>query len=60
MRVDAVAREQAVDVVWCPFNLRPITQQMNNRPFVGKPVKAAYMWRDIERPAAWRNVPVPG
>ena len=58
MRVDVFAREHAVDVVWRPFNVRTITQLMNNRPFVGKPIKAAYMWRDIERRAAWRNLPV--
>jgi 2-hydroxychromene-2-carboxylate isomerase len=48
-RVDEVAEKEGVKVRWRPFNIRTITSEMNNRPFVGKPVKAAYMWRDLER-----------
>ena len=29
----------------------------NNRPFVGKPVKLAYMWRDVERRAMRYGIP---
>ena len=47
-RVDGVAEKEGVKVRWRPFNIRTITSEMNNRPFVGKPVKAAYMWRDLE------------
>jgi 2-hydroxychromene-2-carboxylate isomerase len=30
--------------------------EQNNRPFVGKPVKLAYMWRDVERRAMRHGV----
>src|SRR6185312_15440440 len=43
---------------WHPFNVRDIMVEQNNRPFVGKPVKAAYMWRDIERRAAMYDLPI--
>jgi len=35
-----------------PFSVRAIMREMDNIPFANKPVKAAYMWRDIERRAA--------
>ena len=31
--------------------------EMDNIPFAGKPIKAAYMWRDIERRAARYGLP---
>ena len=31
--------------------------EQNNRPFVGKPVKLAYMWRDLERRARRHGIP---
>src|SRR5262245_61953113 len=31
--------------------------EQNNRPFVGKPVKLAYMWRDLERRAQRHGIP---
>lgn len=37
-----------------------ITREQNNRPFVGKPVKMKYMWRDLERRAAQHGVPFAG
>lgn len=62
-RIETVARNHSVAVRWRPFNLRTITREMNNSPFAGKPVKAAYMWRDIQRRAAMydltANVPAP-
>lgn len=36
---------------WRPFDVRQIMQAQNNIPFRDKPVKAAYMWRDIKRRA---------
>ena len=36
---------------WRPFDVRQIMLAQNNIPFRDKPVKAAYMWRDIERRA---------
>lgn len=51
MRLPAYAREHGLTVNWRPFNIRTILVEQNNIPFAGKPVKAAYMWRDIERRA---------
>lgn len=51
MRLPAFARTHDVTINWRPFNVRTILVEQNNIPFAGKPVKAAYMWRDIERRA---------
>ena len=51
MRADALAAKAGVTLRWRPFRLRTITQEQNNRPFIGKPVKLRYMWRDVERRA---------
>lgn len=58
MRLNAVQASAGVTFNWCPFNVRDIMMEQNNRPFVGKPVKSAYMWRDIERRAEMYNLPV--
>jgi len=42
----------------CPFNARAIMQEMNNVPFATKPIKLAYMWRDIERRASRYELPL--
>jgi hypothetical protein len=34
------------------FDVRTIMVEMSNIPFATKPVKAAYMWRDLERGSA--------
>ncbi|WP_375257831.1 2-hydroxychromene-2-carboxylate isomerase [Citreimonas sp.] len=52
MRLDSVARETGMRFRWRPFDVRSIMTAQNNIPFKGKPVKSAYMWRDIERRAA--------
>ncbi|MGR3493709.1 DsbA family protein [Citreimonas sp.] len=52
MRLDSVARETGMRFRWRPFDVRSIMTAQNNIPFTGKPVKSAYMWRDIERRAA--------
>jgi len=52
MRLAEVERTQGVRFRWRPFSVREIMIEMNNIPFRTKPVKAAYMWRDIERRAA--------
>ena len=52
LRIDDVARANGVAFRWRPFNVRSIMIEQNNIPFRDKPVKAAYMWRDIERRAA--------
>ena len=51
MRLPAYASDQGLTFNWRPFNVRTILVEQDNIPFAGKPVKAAYMWRDIERRA---------
>ncbi len=51
-RLQAVAAKERIRFNWRPFSVRAIMREQNNIPFVGKPVKTAYMWRDIERRAA--------
>jgi 2-hydroxychromene-2-carboxylate isomerase len=51
MRAADVARSEGITLHWRPFNVRQIISEVGNRPFQGKPVKMAYMWRDIERRA---------
>jgi 2-hydroxychromene-2-carboxylate isomerase len=51
MRLPAVTSSTGVVFEWRPFNVRAIMREMDNIPFANKPVKAAYMWRDIERRA---------
>ncbi|WP_238367648.1 2-hydroxychromene-2-carboxylate isomerase [Mesobacterium pallidum] len=50
-RLDAVQRDTGAEVIFRPFSVREIMIEMDNVPFARKPVKAAYMWRDIERRA---------
>jgi len=52
MRLDAWCEENGAAVSWRPFNVRAVMSKQRNIPFAGKPVKSAYMWRDIERRAA--------
>ncbi|MEM9124161.1 MAG: 2-hydroxychromene-2-carboxylate isomerase, partial [Pseudomonadota bacterium] len=52
MRLDDWSAEHDATVRWRPFNVRTVMSQQKNIPFAGKPVKSAYMWRDIERRAA--------
>ncbi len=51
MRLAEVTRVSGAGFRWRPFNVRQIMVEQNNIPFRDKPVKAAYMWRDIERRA---------
>jgi 2-hydroxychromene-2-carboxylate isomerase len=52
MRLPALAQRHGVGVRWRPFNVRHVMVSQNNIPFKDKPVKAAYMWRDIARRAS--------
>ena len=52
MRLAEVEKAHGVAFRWRPFSVRQIMIEMDNIPFRTKPVKAAYMWRDIERRAA--------
>jgi 2-hydroxychromene-2-carboxylate isomerase len=62
-RLPALAAAKGMRFNWRPFSVRAIMREQNNSPFAGKPVKSAYMWRDIERRAAMyglrANVPAP-
>jgi 2-hydroxychromene-2-carboxylate isomerase len=58
MRLAEVERARGVRFVWRPFNVSAIMLEMNNRPFVGKPLKEAYMWRDLERRAGRYGIPI--
>jgi 2-hydroxychromene-2-carboxylate isomerase len=51
MRLDSVSSSTGIAFRWRPFNVRHIMVAQNNIPFKDKPVKAAYMWRDIQRRA---------
>jgi 2-hydroxychromene-2-carboxylate isomerase len=57
-RLPAVAKTAGVRFNWRPFSVRAIMREQNNVPFAGKPVKSAYMWRDIERRAGLHGLPV--
>lgn len=62
-RLDGWCAEHDATVNWCPFNVRTVMAEQQNIPFAGKPVKSAYMWRDIERRAVKyhirANLPAP-
>jgi len=51
MRIERLADEAGVTVIWRPFLLGPIfaAQGWNDSPFNLYPAKGAYMWRDLER-----------
>ena len=51
MRIEALARQHGVDVVWKPFLLGPIFRAlgMETSPFVLQKEKGAYVWRDMVR-----------
>ncbi len=51
MRLSAVAQSSGIEFQWRPFNVRHVMVEQSNIPFKDKPVKTAYMWRDIERRA---------
>ncbi len=51
MRLPEIERTSGIEFRWRPFNVRHVMIEQNNIPFKEKPVKTAYMWRDIERRA---------
>ena len=57
MRIGALAAREGVRVTWRPFSVRTLMVEQNNIPFRDKPIKSAYMWRDIERRAAGYGFP---
>ncbi len=58
MRLAEVERATGVKFRWRPFSARRIMIEMDNIPFRTKPVKAAYMWRDVERRATLHGLPI--
>lgn len=56
-RAEELATSAGVVLRWRPFGVRTIMTEQNNRPFAGKPVKLAYMWRDLERRARRHGIP---
>jgi 2-hydroxychromene-2-carboxylate isomerase len=57
MRIDEVEKTEQIEFRWRPYSCRVLMTEQNNIPFTGKPVKKAYMWRDIERRAAIYGFP---
>jgi 2-hydroxychromene-2-carboxylate isomerase len=51
MRLPDAAKASGVEFRWRPYDVRHVMVEQNNIPFKDKPVKTAYMWRDIERRA---------
>lgn len=61
-RIGKLIEGTSIRLNWRPFDVRSIMQEQNNLPFRDKPVKTAYMWRDVERRArrhglGWAGVP---
>jgi 2-hydroxychromene-2-carboxylate isomerase len=56
-RLPKIAEASGTEFRWRPFHLLIILKAMNHVPFADKPMKCAYMWRDIERRAAMYGIP---
>ncbi|MEC5159515.1 MULTISPECIES: 2-hydroxychromene-2-carboxylate isomerase [unclassified Janthinobacterium] len=59
MRIEQLARQAGVTVLWRPFVLGPIFKAMgwDNSPFVLQKAKGNYMWRDMARQCDKYGVP---
>jgi 2-hydroxychromene-2-carboxylate isomerase len=57
-RLHQVEASTGIRFRWRPFNVRAIMQEMDNIPFATKPIKLAYMWRDVERRAIKYDLPI--
>jgi 2-hydroxychromene-2-carboxylate isomerase len=55
LRIGTLAQEAGVKVHWRPFNVRPLMRE-NNVALRDEAQKVRYMWRDIERRAAWHGL----
>lgn len=60
LRAPRLAAAAGVELRWRPFNVRAIMTEMDNIPFAKKPIKAKYMWRDVERRARRHGLPWDG
>ncbi len=58
MRIEELAAQNGIAVEWHPFLLGPIfaAQGWDNSPFNIYPAKGRYMWRDMERLSAQRDL----
>ena len=58
MRIDDTTARAGIELIWKPFNIRTLMVQkgLPTGPFVPRPDKLAYMWRDIERRAQRRGL----
>lgn len=59
MRIEKLAREAGVRILWRPFLLGPIFKELgwNSSPFLEQKEKLAYMWVDMRRQAARYGIP---
>lgn len=59
MRIERMAEDAGVSVLWRPFLLGPLfkAQGLETSPFNIFPDKGRYMWRDMEREAARLGLP---
>lgn len=57
-RLNHVEADKGIRFRWWPFGLRAILQEMDNIPFATKPIKLAYMWRDVERRASLHGLAI--
>ena len=53
MRIEGALHGKGVDLAWKPFNLTVVMREKGfpKGPFIDRPDKLAYMWRDLERRA---------
>ena len=56
MRLPELAARSGITFRWRPFSVRAIMIEMDNLPR-SKPLKLAYMWRDLERRAVTHGIP---
>jgi len=59
-RAAKAAADAGIALRWKPFSVRMLMREQNNSPFIGKPAKLKYMWRDIERRAERLGIPFAG
>ncbi len=57
-RLKNIEKETGAIFDWRPFSVRALMQEMNNVPFIGKPIKEKYMWRDVRRRADRYGIPL--
>ncbi|WP_295071682.1 2-hydroxychromene-2-carboxylate isomerase [Tabrizicola sp.] len=56
LRIGPMAEKAGVQVRWRPINVRPLMRE-NNVALRDEAQKVRYMWRDIQRRAAWHGLP---